>query len=87
MIDSHVGHFKYTGEFLVKAPFIIQQIYASVIPVSVVYDPVDDVYLVTAYSAEFRSITEGEHVPWYDVIITQTPFNHIIKFEEHDTKS
>lgn len=80
---KNVGRFKITGLFLRENPYIIQQIYSSVIPTSVVADPINDIYYVIALSAEFRFVEIGDVIPEYICTITKNPFGHIIRFEEY----
>ena len=62
---------------------VLQKLYSMIIPIEVVYDEPREVYCVTAISDKFRSLVEGDIIPTYDVIITETPFGQSIKFNEN----
>lgn len=74
------GFIRMTPEALEEFPDKIQKIYAHIVPVSIDWNPMLQLYKIKAFSTRFRPLIEGEMIPTYNVSF----FDEIdcVKFEE-----
>lgn len=81
-LGKRLGKFRYTINFMEDDGMnLLQQIYAQVIPISVIYDTDTEIFEVIGACMQFEPLEPNEVIPSYTCIINKTPFGHTFRFE------